>query len=235
MALLSLQGVTKRYPGGIEALRQVSFDVEEGEFLFLAGPSGAGKTTLLRLLVRLEEATEGDILVFGRSLRRIREASVPYLRRNVGFVFQDFRLLGDRTVRDNVALGLHILGLSRREVRSRVDAALVDLQLEPLAESLPSMLSGGEQQRVAIARALVMHPPLLLADEPTGNLDWDLSNETVRLLARLNRRGTTVIMATHDRFLLREWPYRTLWLHRGSLVEDRPATTPTASGAAEAP
>ena len=232
MPLLSLQGVTKRYPGGVEALRDVSFEVEEGEFLFLAGPSGAGKTTLLRLLVRLETATEGDILVFGRHLMRIRESSVPYLRRNVGFVFQDFRLLGDRTGAANVALGLHILGLSRREIRSRVEEALADLQLDGLANSLPSTLSGGEQQRVAIARALVMHPPLLLADEPTGNLDWELSNETVRLLARLNRRGTTVMMATHDRFLLREWPYRTLWLHRGSLVEDRPATTAPGNGEA---
>ncbi|HOU54936.1 MAG TPA: cell division ATP-binding protein FtsE [Myxococcota bacterium] len=232
MPLLSLQGVTKRYPGGVEALRDVSFEVNEGEFLFLAGPSGAGKTTLLRLLVRLEVATQGDILVFGRHLQRIRESSVPYLRRNIGFVFQDFRLLGDRTVAENVALGLHILGLTRREIRSRVEEALADLQLEGLAASLPAALSGGEQQRVAIARALVMHPPLLLADEPTGNLDWDLSNETVRLLARLNRRGTTVIMATHDRFLLREWPYRTLWLHRGALVEDRPASP--APGSTEA-
>ncbi len=224
MPVISLHSVVKRYPGGIEALNGVSFEVEAGEFVFLSGPSGAGKTTLIRLLLRMEDATSGDVLVFGRNLRVLRRSAIPYLRRNIGVVFQDFRLLPDRTVRENVAIGLHILGLSRREIRHRVEGVLYDLGIDRYAEAYPPMLSGGEQQRVAVARALVMQPALILADEPTGNLDWELSREIVRLFDDLNRRGATVLMATHDRFLIEAFPRRTLLLNKGFLIEDlRPA------------
>jgi cell division transport system ATP-binding protein len=233
VAVVSLSGVVKRYPNGTQALRGISFDIEPGEFLFLSGPSGAGKSTLLRLLLALEKATDGDVLVFGRNLRALRRSAVPYLRRNVGVVFQDFRLLDDRSVFDNVAVGLHVLGLPGREVRGRVEGVLFDLGIDRHAHAYPPMLSGGEQQRVAIARALVMQPALILADEPTGNLDWELSNDIVRLFQELNARGATVIMATHDRFLLEAYPKRTLLLNKGFLIEDRvgyTAWTPPTEG-----
>lgn len=220
MPVITLHSVVKRYPGGIEALNGLSFEVEPGEFVFLSGPSGAGKTTLIRLLLRMEEATSGDILVFGRNLRALRRSAIPYLRRNIGVVFQEFRLLPERTVLDNVAVGLHVLGLSGREIRHRVEGVLYDLGIDRYALAYPPMLSGGEQQRVAIARALAMQPALILADEPTGNLDWELSREIVRLFGDLNRRGATVLMATHDRFLIEAFPRRTLLLNKGFLIED---------------
>jgi cell division transport system ATP-binding protein len=223
MPLISMHGVGKRYQGGVEALSNVSFDIEEGEFVFLSGPSGAGKTTILRLLMRMEVASQGDVLAFGRNLRALRRSAIPYLRRNIGVVFQDFRLLQERTVAQNVAVGLHVLGLSRRDIRRRVEGVLFDLSIDRYAHHLPSMLSGGEQQRVAIGRSLVMHPALILADEPTGNLDWELSNEIVRLFEELNSKGTTVIMATHDRFLLDAYQRRTIVLNRGMVIEDRAA------------
>lgn len=226
MPLIQLHNVVKRYPNGTEALRGVSFAVEKGEFCFFSGPSGAGKTTLIRLLLCLEQATDGDVLVFGRNLSVLRRSAIPYLRRNIGVVFQDFRLLQDRTVFDNVAIALHVLGLSRREIRARVEGILYDLQIDRYAMAYPAMLSGGEQQRVAIARALVMQPALILADEPTGNLDWELSNEIVRLFEDLNARGATVIMATHDRFLIEAHPKRTLLLNKGFLIDDQACVTP---------
>jgi cell division transport system ATP-binding protein len=214
MAVVSVQNASKRYPNGTLALSGVSFELGEGEFAFLSGPSGSGKTTLLRLLLKMEEATQGDVLVFGRNLRVLRRSAVPFLRRNIGVVFQDFRLLQDRTVYDNVAIGLHILGLSSREVRERVDRVLSELGIDRYGHAYPPMLSGGEQQRVAIGRALAMQPALILADEPTGNLDWDLSKDIVRLFEGLNGRGATVLMATHDRFLLEAFPKRVIHLER---------------------
>ena len=220
MPTVQLDSVVKRYPNGTEALNGLSFEVEPGEFVYLSGPSGAGKTTLIKLLLRMETASDGDILVFGKNLRALRRSSIPYLRRNVGVIFQDFRLLGDRTVFDNVAVGLHILGLSRQEVQQRVEGVLYDLGIDRYADAYPPMLSGGEQQRVAVGRALAMQPALILADEPTGNLDWELSSEIVRLFESLNTRGATVLMATHDRFLIEAYPKRTLLLNKGFLIED---------------
>jgi len=224
MPTVRLDSVVKRYPNGTDALNGLSFDLDEGEFVYLSGPSGAGKTTLIRLLLRMQKATSGDILVFGRNLTALTRSSIPYLRRNIGVVFQDFRLLDDRTVFDNIAVGLHVLGLSRREVRRRVEGVLYDLGIDRYAGAYPPMLSGGEQQRVAVGRALAIHPALILADEPTGNLDWELASEIVHLFEGLNRRGATVLMATHDRFLIEAFPKRTLLLNKGFLIEDlRPA------------
>jgi len=221
MSVVSVKGVKKTYPNGNEAVRDVSFEVDQGEFLFLSGPSGSGKTTLIRILLKMEEATGGEVLVFDRNLNALRASAIPYLRRNIGVIFQDFRLLQDRTVFENLSLGLNILGLSKAEVGRRVEGVLYDLGIDRYAGAYPAMLSGGEQQRVAIGRALVMEPALILADEPTGNLDWELSQEIVRLFEELNARGTAVLMATHDRFLLDAFPKRTLLINRGILVEDR--------------
>lgn len=238
MSVLSLRGVEKTYPNGNQAIREMTFDVERGEFVFLSGPSGSGKSTLLKILLKMEDHTGGDVLVFGKNLRALKPAAVPYLRRNIGVIFQDFRLLEDRTVFDNLALGLHVLGLSQAEVSRRVEGILYDLGIDRYAGAYPPMLSGGEQQRVAIGRALVMEPALILADEPTGNLDWELSVEIVRLFEELNARGTSVLMATHDRFLLNAFPKRTLLINRGILVEDRrtgaPMATPSAAVAGAA-
>ena len=218
--MIQLYHVFMRYPNGVEALNDVNLRIQEGEFVFLSGPSGAGKTTLVKLLLGYENATSGQVLVNGRNLQVLRASSIPYLRRNIGVVWQDFKLLGSRSVFDNVAISLEILGLRPREIQRRVGQILEVVGLERYAASRPQMLSGGEQQRVAIARALVNEPAVLLADEPTGNLDPDLSVEIMNLLLDLHQKGTTVLIATHDRFLLERYSRRTILLNRGFLVED---------------
>jgi cell division transport system ATP-binding protein len=231
--MIQLYHVDKRYPNGVEALRDVSLRVREGEFAFLTGPSGAGKTTLLRLLLVLERVTDGQILIGGRNVHVLRDASVPYLRRNIGVVFQDFRLVPTRNVFDNVAIALEILALSRAEIERRVRQLLEQLGLEDRLTALPHELSGGEQQRVAIARALVNEPAILLADEPTGNLDPRLSAEIMSLLHEVNRRGATVLVATHDPELVLGSGQRTLMLDRGRLIDELDGDAlPTYSGAA---
>jgi cell division transport system ATP-binding protein len=222
--MIQLYHVHKRYPNGCDALTDVTLRVREGEFVFLTGPSGAGKSTLLRLLLVMERATDGQILIGGRNIHVLRDASVPYLRRNIGVVFQDFRLIPRRTVFENVAIALEIMGLKRREIDRRVTQLLEGLRLIHKAQAFPGDLSGGEQQRVAIARALVNEPAILLADEPTGNLDPELGHEIMQLLTDINRRGTTVVVATHDTALIERYGLRTLALGRGHLVEDRPRT-----------
>ena len=218
--MIQLFHVTKRYPNGIEALRDVSVHIHEGEFVFLSGPSGAGKTTFIRLMTVLERASEGQLVVAGRNLGALRRSSVPYLRRNIGVVWQDFKLLTSRSVFDNIAVPLEILGLPGRQIRRRVDQVLDMVGLERYARSLPHWLSGGEQQRVAIARALVNDPPILLADEPTGNLDPDLSVDIMQMLLDVQRRGTTVVVATHDRSLMDRFGRRVVLLNKGFLIED---------------
>ena len=210
----------KQYPGEAPALVDVSLHVHKGEFVFLTGPSGAGKSTFMRLVFCAESATSGQLLVFGRNVAKVKPSEVPYLRRSIGVVFQDFKLLPDRTVAENVAFPLEVRGLARKEVRRRVGAVLRSVGLELKSDKFPLSLSGGEQQRVAVARALVGDPTLLLADEPTGNLDPERTLEVMDLLHAANARGTTVLVATHDRTLLDRYKKRVVALERGRVVSD---------------
>jgi cell division transport system ATP-binding protein len=214
--------VSKFYVAGTPALRDVSLEVDRGEFVFLTGSSGAGKTTLLQLLFAAERPSEGQILVLGRNITRLRESAVPALRRRLGVVFQDFKLLNARTVEENVGMALDVVGTPRRETRSRVFGVLKQVGLQNRRDHHPLSLSGGEQQRVAIARALVGEPEILLADEPTGNLDPELTVEIMELLVAAATRGTTVLVATHDHGLLERYHKRILRLEAGRLVEDSP-------------
>jgi cell division transport system ATP-binding protein len=218
--VIQLFHVTKEYPGDGPALLDVSLAVEKGEFVFLTGPSGAGKSTLLRLVFCEEPASSGQLLLFGKNVAKIRAAAVPFVRRNIGVVFQDFKLLSHRTVAENVALPLEVRGLGEREIRRKVALLLRSVGLEHRADKFPPSLSGGEQQRVAVARALAPDPALLLADEPTGNLDPERTLEVMELLRAANARGTTVVVATHDRSLLERYKRRVVVLERGRLVSD---------------
>jgi cell division transport system ATP-binding protein len=216
--MIQLFHVTKEYPGEPPALSDVTLEVEKGEFVFLTGPSGAGKSTLLRLIFCAEAPTAGQILLFGKNVARVAATEVPYVRRNIGVVFQDFKLLQDRTVAENVALPLEVRALPEREIRRRVKGLLRSVGLEHRGDKFPPSLSGGEQQRVAVARALAADPALLLADEPTGNLDADRTVEVMELLAGANARGTTVLIATHDRSILERYKRRVVALERGRLL-----------------
>lgn len=212
--------VSKRYPGGKEALSGVNFELERGEFAFLTGHSGAGKSTLLKLMMLMERPSRGQVLVDGLNLGRLRAGQIPYLRRKVGVVFQNHQLLFDRSVYDNVSLPLQIAGYSPLEAGRRVRAALDSVGLLGMEKRNPVELSGGEQQRVGIARAVVNKPPLLLADEPTGNLDPELSAEIMDLFMRFQQVGVTVLIATHDIALVERLGHRRLILDHGQLHED---------------
>ncbi len=234
--MIQMYHAEKRYEGNVYALRDISLTIERGEFVFLTGSSGAGKTTLLRMLFGADKPSTGQIIVAGRNITKMTASSVPELRRQIGVIFQDFKLLPDRSVVDNVAITLEIAGVSRREIRARAWNMLRRLGLGHRLDHRPKALSGGEQQRVAIARALVNDPPLLLADEPTGNLDPDLALDIMDIIADAHARGTTVIVATHDPSLLDRYPHRRLVLDQGRLVTDRaPETYPTAIGRAALP
>jgi cell division transport system ATP-binding protein len=213
--------VDLRYMGGTYGLRDISLTLERGEFVFLTGSSGAGKTSLLRLLFGAEQPSAGQILVSGRNITRMKAAQVPALRRQIGVIFQDFKLLPERTVFENVAIALEIAGTAKREIRTRVWTVLKRLGLGHCIDHRPRTLSGGEQQRVAIARALVNDPPLLLADEPTGNLDPSLTLDIMDIIADAHARGTTVVVATHDPTLLERYRHRRIVLDGGRLVADR--------------
>ena len=218
--MIQLFHVTKEYPGDGPALQDVTLEIDKGEFVFLTGPSGAGKSTLLKLIFCDEAATSGQLLLFGKNVAKIRPAAVPFVRRNIGVVFQDFKLLPQRTVAENVALPLEVRDLAEKEIRRRVKTLLRSVGLEHRADKFPPSLSGGEQQRVAVARALAADPALLLADEPTGNLDPDRTLEVMELLHGANARGTTVVVATHDRSLLERYKRRVVALDHGRLVSD---------------
>lgn len=218
--MIRLRGVSKVYPGGTSALSDVDLEIEKGEFAFLIGPSGAGKSTLLRLLLRQELPTSGTVEVAGNDLAKMRPGSVPAHRRLIGTVFQDFKLIRRKTALENVAWVLNVAGIPREEQKRRAYHALKGVGLHHRLGIVPEALSGGEQQRVAIARAVVNEPELLLADEPTGNLDPDLSVEILRLFREINARGTTVVIATHDRDLALRMQRRTLYLRGGRVVDD---------------
>lgn len=216
--MIRFDGVSKRYPGGHDALRQVSFELADKEMAFLTGHSGAGKSTLLKLIALIERPSRGSILINDRNTAKIGRWRVPYFRREIGIVFQNNQLLMDRTVFDNVALPLVVSGAHHRQLGRRVRAALDKVGLLSREKELPITLSGGEQQRVGIARAVVNKPPLLIADEPTGNLDDTLSTEIIDLLADFNHHGVTVLIATHDLQQVRRLGCRTLNLADGQLV-----------------
>jgi cell division transport system ATP-binding protein len=217
--MLSFQNVTKRYANGHEALRDVSLDISAGELIFLTGHSGAGKSTLLKLIPILERPTSGNIIMDGANIVRMKKHYIPLLRRNIGMVFQDHHLLSDRSVLSNVMLPLEVSGMDRRECRKRAQAALDKVGLLNKQDRQPITLSTGEQQRVGIARAVVNRPPILLADEPTGNLDPKLSREIMSLLAEFNAVGVTAIIATHDIQLAKQMQRRMVMLHQGKLME----------------
>jgi cell division transport system ATP-binding protein len=218
--VVSLRGVRKVYPNGKAALDDVDLTLGEGEFVFLVGPSGAGKTTLLKLLIRDERPTSGEVILDGRNLARVPRRKVPELRRKIGIVFQDYKLLPTRTVRENVAFALEVTGTPRRQIRPAVDRALAVVGLAAQADQLPTTLSGGEQQRTAIARALVHEPRLIIADEPTGNLDPLISWEIIQLLLRINELGVTILMATHNASVVTALRRRVVALEEGRVVRD---------------
>jgi cell division transport system ATP-binding protein len=219
--MIELDNVTVRYPNGAEALRNVSAAVDPGEFVFIIGPNGSGKSTFLKLLYREEVATQGKVYVAGRDVRILRPSEVPFFRRSIGVIFQDYRLLKYKTVEENVAFALHVTGARLRDVRERVPQTLKLVGLLDKARCFPDQLSGGEQQRVSIARALVNAPSLLLADEPTGNLDPTASRGIFSLLETIHRAGTTVIVATHDAPTVDRMQKRVLTFHEGRIVADR--------------
>jgi cell division transport system ATP-binding protein len=218
--VIDFRGVSKHYPGGDIGLDQATFSIDREAFVFLVGSTGSGKSTVMRLLIKELEPTEGSIRVAGHELTTIERNKIPYYRRNVGVVFQDFKLLPNRTVYDNVAYALQVTGGGRKEIRRKVPDVLRLTGLSTKLHNYPDQLSGGEQQRVSIARAFVNHPPLLLADEPTGNLDPETSIDIMRLLYRINRTGTTILIATHDSNMVDKMRRRVLELSRGRIVRD---------------
>jgi len=218
--MITFNQVSKRYPSGQEALRRVSFEVERGEMVFITGHSGAGKTTLLRLIMLIERSSSGQVIVGGQNLNRLARSRVPLLRRQIGFTFQDHRLLLDRSVFDNVALPLVISGFTPADIGRRVRAALDKVGLLHKEKQYPLTLSSGEQQRVGLARAVVNKPQVLLADEPTGNLDPGLAQEIMQLFRQFNQVGVTVLIASHALSLIKNLRYRTLVLQQGQLIDD---------------
>ncbi len=224
--MIHFENVTKRYPGGHEGLSNASFHITAGEMVFLTGHSGAGKSTLLRLIGLLERCTRGQVRVGGRNLAKIKRSQIPYHRRKVGMIFQDHRLLNDRTVFDNVAMPLVVAGLRHQEISRRVRASLDKVGLLNRERVYPITLSGGEQQRVGIARAVVSKPPVVLADEPTGNLDPALSQEIMDLFLQFNQVGVTLLIATHDLDLISNMGRRILTLGQSRLLRDTAASLP---------
>jgi cell division transport system ATP-binding protein len=219
--VIKLENVTKTYKGDVVALRDASADIAKGEFVFLVGASGSGKSTFIRLLNKEEDPETGSIFVAGKDIGQLSSWKVPYLRRNIGCVFQDFKLLMNKTVAENVAFALEVIGRPKHVVKTQVPAILELVGLKNKVARYPHELSGGEQQRVSIARAFVNRPLILLADEPTGNLDPTTSVGIMRLLDRINRTGTTVVMATHDRGIVDTMRRRVIELDRGNIIRDQ--------------
>ena len=221
--MIRLQNVTKVYDGGTVAAHDVSLEIQKGEFVFLVGPSGSGKSTLIRLMLRQEPVTRGTIWVAGKDITQLPAWKVPFLRRSIGTVFQDFKLLPNKTVYENVAFALEVIGRPRAVIRPQVEQVLDLVGLSDKADRMPRQLSGGEQQRVSVARAFVNRPPILLADEPTGNLDPATSVGIMRLLDRINRTGTTIVMATHDHAIVDAMQRRVVAIDNGRVIRDERA------------
>ena len=219
--MIKLENVSKVFKGDVVALREANADINKGEFVFLVGPSGSGKSTMIRLLNKQDEPSTGAIFVAGKDIGQLNSWKVPYLRRNIGIVFQDYKLLSNKTVYENVAFALEVIGRPRHVVKTQVPAILELVGLSKKHKNYPDELSGGEQQRVSIARAFVNRPLILLADEPTGNLDPATSVGIMRLLDRINRTGTTVVMATHDRSIVDTMRRRVIELDRGAIIRDQ--------------
>ncbi len=218
--MIIFSNVTKIYENGANALDNISFFIEQGEFVFVVGPSGSGKSTMIKLLMHEEVATSGDVIINSVNVGALKQNQIPYLRRNMGVVFQDFRLLPKKTVFENVSFAMEIVGASRREIRRQVPEVLSMVGLSHKAKSYPNQLSGGEQQRVALARALVNNPSLLIADEPTGNLNPKVAMEIMELLNEINKRGTTVIMATHAKDIVNQMKKRVIVIKDGEIISD---------------
>ncbi len=221
--IIEFNGVSKTYNSGTHALADVNIKINKGEFVFVVGSSGAGKSTFMKLIMREEKANSGVIKVNGFNLTKMPRKQVPLLRRTMGIVFQDFRLIPTMNVFDNVAFAMHVVGAPSRIIRKEVSKALSMVGLGHKARSMPNQLSGGEQQRVGLARALVNNPDLIIADEPTGNVDPNMSYEIVTLLTEINKRGTTILMVTHDHNLVRDFKHRVIMLDSGRIVADNAA------------
>lgn len=221
--VIEFKGVSKTYATGTHAIEDVNIRINKGEFVFVVGSSGAGKSTFMKLIMREEKANTGSIMVNGFNLTKMSRKQVPMLRRTMGIVFQDFRLIPTMNVFDNVAFAMHVVGASNRDIRLKVSKALSKVGLGDKARSMPMQLSGGEQQRVGLARALVNSPDLIIADEPTGNVDPNMSYEIVSLLTEINKRGTTILMVTHDHNLVRDFQHRVIMLDSGRIVADNAA------------
>ena len=218
--MIEFRGVHKTYDTGIKALKDINIRIDKGEFVFIVGASGAGKSTFLKLIMREEVANAGEVIVNDFKLSKLRRKEIPYLRRTMGIVFQDFRLINSMTVFDNVAFAMRVIGSSKRDVRRRVPYILGLVGLQNTARSFPLELSGGEQQRVGLARALVNNPSLIIADEPTGNIDPEMSYEIMELLTEINRRGTTVLVVTHEHDLVKSVRRRVIEIQDGCVVSD---------------
>jgi len=218
--MIKLENVTKEYSNGTIAIKNISFKIDQGEFAFLIGSSGAGKSSIIKLLFREEKATQGDVIVNGYELNKLMRKEIPMLRRSMGIVFQDFRLLPDRNIYDNVAYSMHITEATPRRIRKQVPMALALVGLSRKSDSYPHELSGGEQQRVGLARALINNPSLIIADEPTGNLDPESSFEIMDLLDEINQRGTTVLVITHEKNIVDRMQKRVIEINNGIIIRD---------------
>ena len=218
--MIEFINVTKKYDHGVCALDNVSLRIEKGEFAFLVGPSGSGKSTFLKLMIKEEEPSSGKILIDGKDITRIKKKDIPFLRRKIGFVFQDFRLLYDRTVSENIVFALRVIEASEKEIRTQLKTVLQMVGLSGKENYYPNQLSGGEQQRVALARALATKPPILIADEPTGNLDPKTAEEIFKTLLEINARGTTILVVTHAKDIVNELNKRVIALDHGKLIKD---------------
>ena len=218
--MIEFKGVTKKYDHGVTALDNVSLKIEKGEFVFLVGPSGSGKSTFLKLVIKEEDPTEGVININSRDLGKLKDKDVPYLRRKIGFVFQDFRLLYDKTVEENIVFALRVIEASEREIRTQLSSVIKQVGLEGKEKSYPNQLSGGEQQRVALARAMATRPPIIIADEPTGTLDAVTAKGIMDTLYEINKNGTTVVVVTHDQNIIRASNKRIITLEKGKIIND---------------